>query len=152
LFVEPRPAGRDTSDRGRRLLWATLAVGMLSLAGMRALGLAFPGDGRVAGPHEEASWVALTAGAGGLAAGLAAELTLPFLAAVLLGLGGLLLALLGSRGPQSERGGWLLPAVVGVAGVTLVGLGAWALERRWGLLDLGGGLLVPAPELALRLS
>ncbi|HXO19282.1 MAG TPA: ATP-binding protein, partial [Thermoanaerobaculia bacterium] len=138
-----------------RLAWCAIAFALLALAVMRGVGVALPGG---SGPLERfdrrgRGIVPLALG-GVLAAGAAASVPPPALAALLAGLA---LAAVGFRAPWLPGIRRLRPAGVhaaplGALAVVLLAALAWAFERRWGPLDLAAGIVADPAVFSWRLA
>lgn len=145
-----------------RVAWGTIAFALLSLAVLRAVGLALPGAG--VGDGLLGGKVATLALAGGLAGGLAANLTPMILGVLMAGLAVAAVALQSAPADAAERreaAGMYLPfeprpdrqtaALWGAGAVVLPGVAAWLLQ--WGTPgDLAEGLLAGPEAAATRLA
>ena len=150
LVVEPAPGAVPQGPPWvGPLAWGALAFGLLALAVMRGVGLALSAGGTPT-PRERRVWItALTLG-GMLAAGLAAALPWPMLAALVAGL-----AI--AAGGLSGRGAWFGEsprgaAVWGGAAVLALFAVAWGYQQGWGPLDLAASILAGPEVMGLRLA
>ncbi|HVT57888.1 MAG TPA: ATP-binding protein [Thermoanaerobaculia bacterium] len=144
-----------------RLAWGLVAGVLLALAVMRGVGLALPGGATQSAPQEHRAWVAVPALSGVFAAGMAAAVPGIDLAALLGGLGIAAggLSLTRRRLPLEEPAAalqgrdlpWIAALAGGVSLLALCGI-AWAVERRWGPVDLAESLMVPLAGWCLRLA
>lgn len=155
----PPPAWEATFHRAA---WGAIAFALLALAVLRAVGLALPGSG--VGEGFPGGRVATLALVGGLAGGLAANLSPMILGVLMAGLAVAAVALQSAPGDASDRRdteGLYLPfeprpdrqtaALWGAGAVVLPGLAAWLLQ--WGTpRDLAEALLVGPEAGAARLA